>query len=146
MVIADLSLYLAFMDLVTQVVCAVIRNHRGAYLATQRDSGSFEGLWEFPGGKVEKGESIEEATCRELEEELAVQVIPVGVLLKNLIQLESKTLELIFVEARLTGGIIQLREHKAYRWLMPEDLKSVDWLPGDIPMVDRLISEPHGGA
>ena len=77
MVIPDLSLYLAFMDLVTQVVCAVIRNHRGAYLATQRDSGSFEGLWEFPGGKHEPGESIETCIERELKEELGI-VISVG--------------------------------------------------------------------
>lgn len=130
----------------TQVVCAVIRNSHGAYLATQRASGSFQDLWEFPGGKVESGESIEDATSRELEEELAIQVTPIKVLLTNLIQLETKTLELVFVETRIRSGTIQLKEHRAYRWLMPEDLKSVEWLPGDIPMVDRLTSEPHGGA
>ena len=57
-----------------QVVCAVIRNEAGAYLATQRGSGHYEGLWEFPGGKVESEESIAEATERELRERLASSV------------------------------------------------------------------------
>lgn len=131
---------------VTRVVCAVIQDDRGAFLATQRDSGSLAGLWEFPGGKVEREESVEAATKRELEEELDISVSTGRTLLTNRIYLDTKELELVFVETRILSGTIQLKEHRAYRWLMPEDLKSVDWLPGDIPMVDRLISEPHGGA
>ena len=131
---------------VTRVVCAVIQDDRGAFLATQRDSGSLAGLWEFPGGKVEREESVEAATKRELEEELDISVSPGRTLLTNRIHLNTKELELVFIETRILSGTIQLKEHRAYRWLMPEDLKSVEWLPGDIPMVDRLISEPHGGA
>ena len=131
---------------VTRVVCAVIQDDRGAFLATQRDSGSLAGLWEFPGGKVEREESVEAATKRELEEELDISVSTGRTLLTNRIYLDTKELELVFVETRILSGTIQLKEHRAYRWLMPEDLNSVEWLPGDIPMVDRLISEPHGGA
>ena len=83
---------------------------------------------------------------RELEEELNISVSTGRTLLTNRIHLNTKELELVFVETRILSGTIQLKEHRAYRWLMPEDLKSVEWLPGDIPMVDRLISEPHGGA
>lgn len=138
MVIPDLSLYLAFMGLVTQVVCAVIRNHRGAYLATQRDSGSFEGLWEFPGGKMEPGETFEEATARELKEELGITAKTNQVILTNTIELGEKTLELLFVSTQMVEGPIQLKEHRSFRWLLPSEMSNYEWLPGDIPMVEKL--------
>ncbi|MDC3397333.1 (deoxy)nucleoside triphosphate pyrophosphohydrolase [Flavobacteriales bacterium] len=122
----------------TKVVCAVIRNEAGAYLATQRGSGHYEGLWEFPGGKVEPKESIVEATERELREELDVVVKAGDVLLTNVIELQNKQLELVFIAAQIVSGDIQLNEHAAFRWLLPSQLNDVVWLPGDIPMVDRL--------
>ena len=136
--IPDLSLYLAFMGSVTQVVCAVIRNHRGAYLATQRDSGSFEGLWEFPGGKMEPGETFEEATARELKEELGITAKTNQVILTNTIELGEKTLELLFVSTQMVEGPIQLKEHRSFRWLLPPEMSNYEWLPGDIPMVEKL--------
>jgi len=122
----------------TKVVCAVIRNEAGAYLSTQRGSGHYEGLWEFPGGKVEPEESIAEATERELREELEVVVKAGDVLFTNVIELQDKQLELVFIAAQIVSGDIQLNEHAAFRWLLPSQLNDVVWLPGDIPMVDRL--------
>ena len=116
----------------------MIRNEAGAYLATQRGSGLYEGLWEFPGGKVEPEESIAEATERELREELEVVVKAKDVLLTNVIELQGKQLELVFIAAQIVSGDIQLNEHAAFRWLLPSQLNDVEWLPGDIPMVDRL--------
>tara|TARA_B110000003_G_C16344540_1_gene416191 strand:+ start:194 stop:619 length:426 start_codon:yes stop_codon:yes gene_type:complete len=138
MVVPDLQSYLAFMSLVTQVVCAVIRNERGEYLATQRGSGSFEGLWEFPGGKVEPGESIEEATSRELLEELSITTTTSGVMLINKVELHEKALELVFVATQIIEGDIQLNEHRACKWLLPSEMGDLEWLPGDLPMVEFL--------
>lgn len=121
-----------------KVVCAVVRNDAGAYLATQRGSGHYKALWEFPGGKVEPKEGIAEAAKRELFEELEIVVDVGDVLLTNAIKLQDKHLELVFIAAKIASGNIQLKEHLAFRWLLPSQLNDVKWLPGDIPMVDRL--------
>ena len=135
-----LRLYLANMSSVTQVVCAVIRNAHGAYLATQRNLGRYEGLWEFPGGKVEPGESFGEATARELQEELGITILTSEIILTNTIELEEKKLELLFVSTQIVGGQIQLKEHRSFKWLLPSEMNDIDWLPGDIPMVEKLCA------
>ena len=123
------------MSLVTQVVCAVIRNERGEYLATQRSSGSFECLLEFPGGKVEPCESIEEATSRELSEELSITTTTSGVMLTNRLNSKRK-LELVFVATQIIEGDIQLNEHRACGFTI--EISDLEWLPGDLPMVEFL--------
>lgn len=120
-----------------EVVAAVIADG-GRIFATQRGYGEFKDKWEFPGGKMEPGESPEEALVREIREELDTE-IEVGKLLT--------TVEYTYPAFHLTmhcylcsvrSGSLTLKEHEAARWLDRDSLRSVDWLPADIGVISAL--------
>lgn len=122
-----------------EVVAAVIE-HNGRYFATQRGYGDYKDMWEFPGGKVEKGESRENALLREIKEELAT-VIEIDKFIC--------TVECDYTDFHLTMytylchvviGKLQLLEAEDARWLDKEHLQSVNWLPADKEVVDKLLS------
>lgn len=121
-----------------EVVAAVIESN-GKILTTQRGYGEFVGLWEFPGGKMEKGESREQALKRELKEELDAEIE-----LKDFIT----TVEYDYPNFHLTmhcyfcehkNNILNLKEHEAVKWLGLDELYSVEWIPADIAVVDKII-------
>lgn len=123
-----------------EVVAAIIRDTEGRIFATQRGYGEWKDWWEFPGGKIEAGESPEEALCREICEELETH-ISVGSLLQ--------TIEYDYPKFHLTmhcylcsvlSGALTLKEHEAARWLAKNQLDSVRWLPADLQIVDTLKS------
>ncbi len=120
-----------------EVVAAIIQDG-DKILATQRGYGDFKGGWEFPGGKMEKDESPEEAVVREIHEELNVEVT-VGQLVE--------TVEFDYPNFHLTmhcflclikEGSLVLNEHMAAKWLTKETLDTVDWLPADQGVVEKL--------
>ena len=120
-----------------EVVAAIIYKD-GADFATQRGYGEFEGMWEFPGGKIEAGESCEDALKREIEEELGVDIV-VGELLCTVQHTyPSFHLMLHCYMCNIASGVVELREHKSAQWLTPEMLDSVQWLPADIEVVNIL--------
>lgn len=119
------------------VVAAVIFKDEKVF-ATQRGYGAFKDGWEFSGGKVEAGESPEEALRREIREELETE-IQVGELID--------TIEYDYLEFHLSmkcyaceiiSGNLHLIEHEAARWLTAEQLDSVDWLPADITLIPKI--------
>ena len=123
-----------------EVVAAIIRDTEGRIFATQRGYGEWKDWWEFPGGKIEAGESPEEALRREICEELETH-ISVGSLLQ--------TIEYDYPKFHLTmhcylcsvlSGALTLKEHEAARWLAKDQLDSVRWLPADLQIVDTLKS------
>ena len=124
-----------------EVVAAIIREG-DRVLATQRGYGEFEGMWEFPGGKIEPGESPQSAVGREIAEELGVHV-SVGELLHT-VEWDYPAFHLsmqCFV-CSMGKENLQLREHTDYRWLSAAALNSVDWLPADVdvlPHVAKLL-------
>ena len=124
-----------------EVVAAIIR--RGDRLfATQRGYGEWKDWWEWPGGKVEPGESPEQALQREIQEELDAQ-ITVDKLLTT-IQWDYPTFHLTMhcYMCSLTADALHLNEHEAARWLTAEDLGSVKWLPADeqlLPLLEREL-------
>ena len=126
------------------VVAAVIYD-RGRVFATQRGYGENKDGWEFPGGKIEHGETPQQALVREIEEELDTR-IEVGELL-TVIEYDYPAFHLRMqcFWCRIVEGTPVLKEHEAARWLGLRDLDSVDWLPADraiIPLIrDKLISE-----
>lgn len=120
-----------------EVVAAVIHDE-GKILATQRGYGDFKGGWEFPGGKIQPGESAEEAIVREIQEELQVCIRPEKLLTTVEYDYETFHLTMHCFLASIIKGEIQLIEHEAMRWLTSDQLESVDWLPADIAVVAQL--------
>ena len=120
-----------------RVVAAVIRSEDKIF-ATARGYGEFKGQWEFPGGKLEVGETSQQALIREIQEELAVK-IEVGELIDT-IEYDYPTFHLsmdCFLCVVVDGEII-LKEAEAARWLGKDELYSVDWLPADIALIEKL--------
>ena len=120
-----------------EVVAAII-HQGGRILATQRGYGEWKGMWEFPGGKMEAGETEEEAIVREIREELCVGI-----------RVERKvcTVEYDYPNFHLTmhcyfcsiaNGEVELLEHKSARWLRRDELNEVEWLPADVSVVNSL--------
>ena len=128
-----------------RVVAAVIKatNEEGEPMifATQRGYGDFKGGWEFPGGKIEEGETPQEALAREIKEELETEIV-VGELIDT-IEYDYPTFHLsmdcFWVE--IVSGDLVLKEHEAAKWLMKNELDSVEWLPADIMLLDKVQSE-----
>ena len=127
---------------VIEVVAAIIREGDKVF-ATQRGYGEWKDWWEWPGGKVEKGESPEEALSREIREELDAQ-IHIGRLLHT-VEWDYPKFHLTMhcFMATLSGDTLHLKEHEAARWLGREELRSVKWLPADLGLLP-LIEEELG--
>ena len=120
-----------------KVVAAVIMKE-GRVFATQRGYGEFKDGWEFPGGKVEAGESPEEALCREIREELEVEV-NVGDLIDTIeYDYPAFHLSMKCYACTIAGGSPHLLEHEAARWLSADQLDSVAWLPADITLIPKI--------
>lgn len=120
-----------------EVVAAIIYKD-GGYFATQRGYGEFESMWEFPGGKIEPGESREVALKREIQEELGVDIAIENLLCTTEYDYPSFHLTMHCYLCSIASGEIELREHKSARWLRPEELGSEEWLPADKDVISRL--------
>ena len=120
-----------------EVVAAII--HRdGAYFATQLGYGEFEGMWEFPGGKIEPGESREDALKREIQEELGVDIYIKELLCTTEYDYPTFHLTMHCYLCSVASGEIELREHKSAQWLTAETLDTVEWLPADKEIIAKL--------
>ncbi len=120
-----------------EVVAAVIVAE-GKVFATQRGYGDFRGMWEFPGGKVESGESREDALRREIREELDSEVEVRELLCTVEYDYPAFHLTMHCYICSLVSGELSLREHDAARWLAKDELCNVDWLPADIEVLRAL--------
>ena len=123
---------------VAAVITACNENGEKIIFATQRGYGEFKDGWEFPGGKVEPGETPQEALKREIMEELETE-IKVGDLIET-IEYDYPTFHLSMdcFWAEIVKGDFVLREHEAAKWLTKEQLGSVDWLPADLGLVEKV--------
>ena len=120
-----------------KVVAAIIIDGENIF-ATQRGYGELEGGWEFPGGKIEEGETPEEALVREIKEELDT-VIEVGELIDTVeYDYPNFHLSMDCFICSIKEGDLVLKEHSAAKWLTKETLDSVDWLPADEGLVEKL--------
>ena len=125
-----------------KVVAAVIKavNEKGESIifATQRGYGKFKGGWEFPGGKIEAGETPEEALKREIMEELETE-ISVGELIDTIeYDYPEFHLSMDCFWSEIISGNLVLKEHEDARWLTREKLDDVQWLPADITLIEKL--------
>ena len=124
------------------VVAAIIRQGE-RILATQRGYGDYKDGWEFPGGKIEPGETPEEAVVREIEEELGMTVAVERHVVDVSYDYPQFHLEMACYLCSIAEGTPHLLEHEAARWLLPHEIDSVDWLPADVLVVDALKSQHH---
>ena len=120
-----------------EVVAAIILDE-GKIFATQRGYGEFKDGWEFPGGKMEQGETPEQALKREIKEELDAE-IEVGQLFDT-VEYDYPNFHLTMhcFLCTLKSGELVLKEHEAAKWLDKESLGSVDWLPADLGLIEKL--------
>ena len=123
-----------------RVVAAVILKD-GKIFATQRGYGAYKDYWEFPGGKIEPGEMPEQALIREIREELDTE-IAVGELLE-VVEYDYPDFHLTMhcFWCRVKSGSLTLLEHESARWLAGKELDSVDWLPADVTLIDKIKGE-----
>ena len=121
-----------------EVVAAIIHDDQDRIFATQRGYGEYKDWWEFPGGKMEAGETPEEALKREIWEELETRIV-----VERLVE----TVEWDYPQFHLTmhcylchveSGHLELKEHEAAKWLHKDELESVNWLPADQELVRKL--------
>ena len=119
-------------------VAAAVICDRGRIFATQRGYGEWKDYWEFPGGKIEEGETPEEALKREIREELDTE-IAVGEKLTT-VEYDYPDFRLVMecFLARVIEGKLVLKEHEAARWLKRDELDSVNWLPADRAVTELL--------
>ena len=120
-----------------EVVAAIIK-HDGRVFATQRGYGDYVGGWEFPGGKVEPGETGEQAIVREIEEELACHIGVERFVTTVDWDYEAFHLTMHCYLAHVESGELQLLEHSAARWVDATDIDEVDWLPADVLVVNAI--------
>ena len=120
-----------------EVVTAIL--HRGgAYFVTQRGYGEFDGMWEFPGGKLEPGETPEEALVREIREELATEISVDRFVTTLEWDYPTFHLSMRCYLCSVISGSLTLLEHEAAAWLDREHLYSVKWLPADYVILDEI--------
>lgn len=122
-----------------EVVAAIIHDSEGRIFATQRGYGDFKDGWEFPGGKMEAGETPEEALKREIWEELETKIMVENLLTTVDYDYPNFHLTMHCYWCSIESGSLTLVEHEAARWLKLSEINSVDWLPADKIVVEELL-------
>jgi len=122
------------------VVAAIIRKENKIF-ATQRGYGEWKDWWEFPGGKIEPGESLEEALKREIREELSAEIAVDEFFCTVEYDYPKFHLMMHCYLCSLLTDVLNLNEHKAAKWLNKEELDSVKWLPADKEIIEKLTTK-----
>ena len=126
---------------VAAIIKAVNENREPIIFATQRGYGDLKGGWEFPGGKIEEGETPREALKREIMEELETE-ITVGELIDTIeYDYPEFHLSMDCFWCEIVDGNLVLKEHKDARWLTKKQLDEVEWLPADITLIQKIRKE-----
>jgi len=121
------------------VVCGVIEDADGRFLACLRPQGKhLGGLWEFPGGKLDPGESPETALARELLEELGVEVAVAAALEPVIWDYDRGQIRLLPFRCLIVGGDLRAIEHEQILWCAPEDFETLAWADADVPVLGQI--------
>ncbi len=128
------------------VVCAVIKQQEKYFIAQRSARMKMPLKWEFPGGKVESGETNVQAIVRELKEELDIDIDVIEEHPYYLHNYPNFILKLTPLEAVIKGGNLTLKEHANYKWVAPEDFINYDFSEGDINIVKAICKRDRGNA
>lgn len=121
------------------VTCAIIVEGNKILVTQRSEKMSLPLKWEFPGGKIEKNETAEACILREIKEELNLEIEIVTRLESKSFDYPSFSINLIPFISKYLSGIINLNEHKDYKWLTKEELILLDWAPADIPILQEFL-------
>ena len=125
------------------VTAAIIQNSHGDYLICQRDAGgSFAYLWEFPGGKLEDGETPAECIVRECREELSIELSVTEVFKEATYQYSDRLLHFIFFLAKIDSGVPTSSVHKDIKWVDKDVLRNYQFCPADLEIICELSQYP----
>ena len=126
---------------IIHVVAAAIERDGKIFCAQRPEGKSLGGFWEFPGGKLEAGESPEQALIREIQEELNSEIEIISYINEASYDYDFGTVVMKTYHAKLVSGNLELLEHQNSTWLAPQDLKSLNWAPVDRPAVELLTKK-----
>ncbi|MFG0217117.1 (deoxy)nucleoside triphosphate pyrophosphohydrolase [Brevibacillus porteri] len=124
------------------VVGAVITNEEGKILCALRSQQmSLPGMWEFPGGKIEQGETQEETLVREIREELECDIEVGEFITDDVYEYPTVAVRLITYFAKVISGTPVPKEHEKLEWVGKEDLMKLEWAPADLPTISKLMKD-----
>lgn len=123
------------------VTAAIIINDGKVLIAQRAEKQKLAGRWEFPGGKVEAGETPEECLVREIEEELGIKIKVDSFFGENVYEYDTGTIRLLAYKAKWVGGEFKLTDHSQIKWVRPEELEDHDFAPADIFFIKKLKGE-----
>ena len=121
------------------VICGIIYKSDQVFVARRKPRKSMGGFWEFPGGKLEDGESEEECLQRELFEELGMQVEVGSFFNENIHDYGLFRIKLTAYKCEFVEATMKLVDHDQYKWVLPEELLSFELAPADIPIAERVV-------
>ena len=127
---------------IVKTVAGVIKNERGQILCTLRDQGKYDYVsfkWEFPGGKIEEGETNEQTLARDLHEELEIDVKIGDFFYQVEHDYPDFHLSMAVYECDLISKEMKMNVHKGIKWLYPEDIITLDWAQADIPVAELIF-------
>jgi len=123
------------------ISAAVIINNTNVLLTRRAPGEKLAGYWEFPGGKQERQETIEECLVREIKEELDLDVQCLNILIESIYEYPGGKINLIAIEAEIKAGVISLNVHDKYEWVDIESLLEYQLAPADIPIAEWIIHD-----
>ena len=124
-------------------VTAAVIERDGKYLIARKSYGNLEGMWEFPGGKIEEGESLEECLKREIDEELGIEIMVDDYLATSQYAYREFEIELVGFVSRYISGEVKLTDHDRIEWVGPGEMEDYEFAPADLPLIEAL-QEKYG--
>jgi len=126
------------------VTAGVLFRETRVFIAKRKSVGMLAGKWEFPGGKVEDGETAEQSLKRELKEELEIEAVVGDCLGERIHRYDFGTVKVLFFRVHWAGGEIHSKDHDQYGWVPLDELSRYDFVPADRPFVKRLMNGDCG--
>lgn len=121
-----------------QVTAAIIRENNKIMICQRGEADECSLLWEFPGGKLEEGESLEECIIREIKEELELDIEVISIFAKTLYHFDGKEIHFTFYNAKISMGDLKLNVHNAVKWVDIKEMEKYLFMPADIEIVEKL--------